>query len=111
MEFMFFVVVILNKIKSDRYYYDVTSDTIHAPEFTSRGYFHEERHAKDMSMKWYRKLNTGFDLYLQFYCFAFIPLWVLYIDEFLTLGFLPYIFFRLQEEGRAYYYAYEKTKK
>ena len=105
----------MNKVKSNRYYYNPDTDTIYAREFDSHKYYHEERHAKDLSMNWYRRLNSAMDMYLQLFCMGFtFFLGVSFVFPAMfyqfSYTFIPYALFRVQEEIRAYLYARDKVR-
>lgn len=105
----------VNFEKAKSYYFDVDKETIYGKVQFSKSYYHELQHYRDYKLSWYRKLNDFFDMYVQFYSYLFVLAFLLKFTASLTylqitFFFLPYALFRVQEEVRAYIYAWKKTK-
>lgn len=102
--------IIVEFRKANTYYFDIENNIIYGKKQFSHFYYHELRHYKDYSMKWYRRLGLCMGLYLQILTIVFPLYFFMGSDALKNWGivFLPYAFFRLQEEIRAEIYGWLK---
>ena len=118
-----------NFIKANTYYFSIRENTIYGKEYGSFEYWHEYSHYKDHQRKRYRKLSNFISELNQFILLCMtISLITLSVAYFIKpsymavsvlqsiiiltiIGLFPIGIFILQEEVRADFFAWRKTRK